>query len=54
MFNIGSDPSQDGASRRGALNWPLAILFAGLALNLAWIAALAWLVVKIAVRLLVG
>ncbi len=55
MFNIGSDTSQSGAtSRRFLQNWPLAILFAGLALNFAWIVGLAWFVVKLAVRLFVG
>lgn len=55
MFNIGSDASQNGApSRRFLQNWPLAILFAGLALNFAWIVGLAWLLVNLAVRLLAG
>jgi hypothetical protein len=55
MFNIGSNTSRSGASsRRAILNWPLAILFAGLALNLAWIVGLAWLTIKLAFRLLVG
>ncbi len=55
MFDIGSRPSRGGASaRRGFQNWPLAILFAGLALNLAWIVGLAWLVVKLAFRFLIG
>jgi hypothetical protein len=55
MFNIGSDTSQNGAPSRSLLqNWPLAILFAGLGLNLVWIVGLAWFVVKLAVRLLAG
>jgi hypothetical protein len=55
MFNVGSDTSQNGAQSRSLLqNWPLAILFAGLGLNLAWIVGLTWLAVKLAVRLLGG
>ena len=55
MFDIGSGLSRGGASaRRGFQNWPLAILFAGLALNLAWIVGLVWLVVRLAFRFLVG
>jgi hypothetical protein len=55
MFNIGSHPSQTGASSRRILqNWPLMILFAGLGLNLAWVLGLSWLAIKLAVRLLVG
>ena len=55
MFNIGTDTSQSGAASRGFLqNWPLAILFAGLALNCVWVIGLTWLVVKLAVRLFAG
>jgi len=55
MFNIGTDTPQSGAPTRSVLqNWPLAILFAGLGLNVAWIVGLAWLVVKLAVRLFAG
>ena len=55
MLHFSSDTSQNGAaSRRFLQNWPLAILFAGLALNLAWIVGWAWLIVKLAVRLLGG
>jgi len=55
MFNIGPDTSQNDASSRSLIqNWPLAILFAGLGLNVAWIVGLAWLAVKLAVRLLAG
>jgi flagellar biogenesis protein FliO len=55
MFDIGTDTSQSGAPSKSLLqNWPLAILFAGLGLNVAWIVGLAWLVVKLAVRLFAG
>jgi hypothetical protein len=55
MFSVGSDASQNGAKSRSLLqNWPLAILFAGLGLNLAWIVGLTWLFLKLAVRLLAG
>lgn len=55
MFDISAKPSRGGASAgRIFPNWPLAILFAGLALNLAWIVGLAWLALKLAFRLLIG
>ena len=55
MFNIGTDTSQSGSPSRSFLqNWPLAILFAGLGLNVVWIVGIAWLVVKLAVQLLAG
>ena len=55
MFNIGTDAPQSGAPLRSVLqNWPLAILFAGVGLNVVWIVGLAWLVVKLAVRLFAG
>ena len=55
MFNIGSNASHIGASsKHGLSGWPMAILFAGLALNLVWIVTLAWLAIRIAFRLLMG